>query len=318
MGLLYAIGALGAALLGYVFIGRRSAPAAPPRELPPPPPPPPPDPAPDPPPPAPIPRPPDPPSPPAPPPVPFPPLPPDGPVDQPPPNGGVVGPPGIQEWSAALAPGCMAKGIPLPYGLKWGDMESGWNPCAIGYPAAHGPDGMPLEMGVAQLYNPDDLDLISPKLTGTELRAYCVPGDQHSILYKGKVIKGFSQALTRRLRPDEIRRQADAMVALIARSMRSATSDLASIGAGPGWSPSGRDYWRLVKLQHGLPILSRQGLPKVKKLLGRPPASWSEFKSALDRVKFDPDIERKYRSEFPRILLNAETCASVISAQNVG
>lgn len=317
MGLLYALGAIGAALLGYVFVGRRSAaPATPPRELPPPAPPP------DlPRPPAPVPPPTPPSQPPAPPPVPFPPLPPDGPVDQPS-TGGVVAPPGMQEWAAALAPGCVANGIPLPYGIKWLDMESGFNPCTIGYPSAHGPDGMPLELGVAQLYNPDDLGLISPPLTGAELRAYCVPGNQHSILYKGKIVKGFSQAMTRPIRPDELRRQADAAVALIARSMRSATKDLVAVGAGPAWSPSRRDYWRLVKLQHGLPLLSRQGLPKVTKLLGRPPASWSEFKDALGRVKFDPENEQKYRQQdpglIPRVILNAETCASVFSTQDVG
>ncbi len=52
--------------------------------------------------------------------------------------------PTLSQWGVAVTPGCLAAGIQVPYCLKWIDMESGGNPCAIGYPAARGPDGNPL------------------------------------------------------------------------------------------------------------------------------------------------------------------------------
>ncbi len=140
-----------------------------------------------------------------------------------------------------------------------------------------------------------------------------MPGDQHEIIWKGKVIRGFSKAMLRPMTPHEMRRQADATIRLIARCMTSATRDLVGVGAGSAWSPSGRSYWTLVKLQHGLPAISRQGLPAVTAKLGRPPADWSEFTRTLGDVRLDPDVEAKYRADFPRILENAQRCASVIS-----
>jgi hypothetical protein len=220
-----------------------------------------------------------------------------------------------------LAPGCLQHGIQLPYALKWGDLESGWNPCAIGYPPAHGrsPDGKqldaPLEMGVAQFYNPDDL--VRLKLTGKQLRAYCVPGDQHESIYKGKKVRGFSQEMSRNLTDAEIQDQADGAVGLIKKSMSSATHDLMSVGAGSSWSPSTRNYWTLVKLQHGLPEVSSRGLPLVKAHLGRAPRDWSEFRTALSSIKFPTAMEQKYRGDLPRILDNAEECASAFSERSI-
>ena len=80
----------------------------------------------------------------------------------------------VARWTALLVPGCLANGIQLPYALKWIEIESGGNPCAIGDPSQRGPDGQPRELGIAQLHNPDDLRRVG--VTGAELRAYCVPG----------------------------------------------------------------------------------------------------------------------------------------------
>lgn len=216
-------------------------------------------------------------------------------------------PPGMGTWQSAMTPRCLEFGIQPGYAAQWVRMESGGNPCAVGYPPAHGPDGNPKEIGIAQFYNPDDLDALG--LTGSELRAYCVPGDQHPTVYKNKRVIGFSQDMTRAMTPAEIARQADATVALIRRSMASATRDLTAAHAGAAWSPRHRDYWAVVKLQHGLPQISRLGFAAAARMLGRPPAGWAEFRRAVDRIKLDPENEKKYREYIPAIMENAERCA---------
>jgi len=239
------------------------------------------------------------------------------PAPVPPSSTDTVLPPPLEQWRAYLAPGAAAHGIQLPYGLKWIDMESGGNPCAIGYPAAKGPDGNPKEMGIAQLYNPDDLQRFGA--TGAELRAYCVPGDQHDVVYKGKTIKGFSQALARPLTAAEMQRQADLAVDLMSSSMIAATHDLTSIQASSAWSPSTRNYWALVKLQHGLPALSREGLPRVAAFLKRPPSSFKEFRTLIENgsVKLDDETEKEYRADYARVFDNAEECASAFTEPSV-
>jgi hypothetical protein len=170
---------------------------------------------------------------------------------------------------------------------------------------------MPLELGIAQIYNPDDLGLVSPRLTGAELRAYCVPGSQHEVVFKNKIVLGFSKQMARPISPEEMGRQAQAAIQLVRRCAAHATRDLASIDAGPRWSPDGMSFWAIAKLHHGLPELARQGLAAVTKKLGRPPAGWSEFRANLSGVKLEANVE-KYREDFTRILDNAQACASAI------
>ncbi len=220
-----------------------------------------------------------------------------------------VAPPSMVVWGQALAPQCQRAQIPLPYALQWLAIESGGNPCTVGDPRAHGPDGNPREVGVAQFYNPDDL--IRLRVTGTQLRAYCVPGDQHTVVYRGRAVRGFSQALSRPLTPAEVAQQAEMTVDLIQRCRTTATADLTAVHAGPTWSPDRRDFWALVKLQHGLPGISRAGLPAVTRKLGRPPKDWKEFADTLSSVTLDPETE-KYRAQFPTILDNAERCARAV------
>ncbi len=226
---------------------------------------------------------------------------------------------GVAQWAPFLAPGCLKHGIPLVYALKWVDLESGGNACEVGYPPAHGTGGpwpnAPREMGIVQFYNPDDLQALG--LTGDALRAYCVPGDQHQTVFNGKVVRGFSQTASRALTPAEKIQQADGAVGLIKQSMTSATRDLIGVRAGPAWSPSTRNYWAIVKLQHGLPQVSHVGLPAVTEHLGRPPSGWHEFRQTLANVKLDPATEKKYRGDFERVLDNAEACASVVTEEAV-
>ncbi len=213
--------------------------------------------------------------------------------------------PSLKTWGLAITPYAALYNIQVPYVLRWLDEESGGNPCAIGYPPAHGPDGNPREMGIAQFYNPDDLAALG--MTGNQLRAYCVPGDQHSIMYKGKLVKGFSSSLLRPLTKAEMEVQAKGTIGLIAKSMKAATADLMNVNAGTSWSRLTRNYWNLVKLQHGLPGISRSGLPAVTKYLGHAPYSWNEFRNNISKVKLDTETE-KYRGEFDAIFANAEKC----------
>lgn len=226
-------------------------------------------------------------------------------LSPPPPGIGPVAPPRTQDWSTALAPGCLRAGIQLTYALRWVAEESGGNPCAVGNPEERGPDGYPKEMGIAQLYNPDDLTVVDPPLSSYELRAYCMPGDWHTSMYRHRVVRGFSQDLLRQLTAQEIQRQADGQVGLIARCERTARADLVAIGAAgePGWSRDRRSYWALVKLQHGDPVLSRQGLPAVRRKLGRPPRDWAEFAANLAAAL------PKYAGVAAVVLHNAEACA---------
>lgn len=217
-------------------------------------------------------------------------------------------PPSMSDWARTLAPLCLAAGIPTAFAVKWIAMESGGNPCAVGYPPDHGPDGLPRELGIAQLYNPDDLDVVDPSLTGTELRACCVPGDQHETRYKGKVVRGFSGNMARPITEHEVSRQAAGAVGLIARSARAATKALTAVHAGPAWSVTTRDYWAMVKLRHALPVVVTTGLPGVVDKLGRPPQSWAEFARVCLTVRFRPEVAAKV----PGALSNAERCASVL------
>ena len=59
--------------------------------------------------------------------------------------------------------------LDVEFVLKWIEVESNGNPCAVGSLKAFGPDGNPREMGIGQFYNPDDV--VRLKLTGSELRA---------------------------------------------------------------------------------------------------------------------------------------------------
>jgi len=182
--------------------------------------------------------------------------------------------------------------LDVEFVLKWIEVESNGNPCAVGSFKSFGPDGNPLEMGIGQFYNPDDL--VRLKLTGSELRAYCIPGTQRA-----------SRVLT----PTEMTRQAQAMIDLIKSCQASATNDLRSVGAT--WSPRGRDFYKLTKLQHGLPGLPRMGMPAVTKKLGHAPRDWQEFRTTLASVKLDSNTE-KYRDGFAKILNNAEKTAAVV------
>lgn len=223
-------------------------------------------------------------------------------------------PPSMADWSRVFSPLVERYGVPLAFVLRWVQHESGGNPCSIGVPDARGPDGMPRELGIAQWYNPSDLNRLG--LSSYGVRAMCEPGDQHPRVYKGRQTRGFSERMIRRMTPEEMVEQAKATLGKIVESVAAARVDMAKAAVEPAgaWGPSSPGFWALVKLQHGLPGISR-GLPKVRAALGRPPKDWKEFRAAVTTgvATLDPGTE-KYRSEYPRIFDNAEDSGRVVGS----
>jgi len=213
-------------------------------------------------------------------------------------------PPSVDQWAPALREPCAARGIPELYALRWIAMESGGNPCAIGNPAEAGPDGQPREVGLAQSYNPDDL--AAAGISAGEVRAYCVRGRNNTVTYKGHVVQGFSDRMTRELTEAELAQQAQLAAATIARAMDGAARKMRAAGAS--WPE--RDWWALVKLQHNLPGLA-SGVAVVARALGRAPASWREFRDHALSVVYDPQTEL-HRADFPHELDIAERAAEVV------
>ncbi len=209
-------------------------------------------------------------------------------------------------WIPPLSVYAAMANVPLPFALAWIEEESGGNPCAIGRADQKGPDGFPREMGIAQLYNPTDLREL--RLSSSALRAYCSidPNDLERVI--------------RPLTPAEISVQAKAAIDMVVKSRTAAEHAL--MAAGATWRSDSRDFWRLVKLVHGLPGLVN-GLSAVAKHLGRPPASWSEFRKAIEHdVKLDV-VTESYRNNPPKrinfsdIFDNAEKAAAGIQSKAV-
>ena len=48
------------------------------------------------------------------------------------------------------------------------------------------------------------------------------------------------------------------------------------------WDEKGKDFWSLVKMQHNLPSVPNQFIPKLR------PATWADFKAGV--LKERPDL----------------------------
>ena len=210
----------------------------------------------------------------------------------------------LDVWDPIVQALAIPEAIPVRFVKAWMDAESGGNPCAVGSITAKGPDGNPREMGLFQLYNPDDLKRVG--VTGSELRAYCVPG---------------TQRVSRKLTPAEMTTQVRAGIQLIKLSRSSAIAAIAKVGADFGRGP---DFWRFVKLAHALPALLNPGIVVVTKTLGRPPRDWAEFRKTAENIQWnslDPAYANiaKYQDagRFPAILDNAEKTGGVVPPEGV-
>jgi len=147
--------------------------------------------------------------------------------------------------------------------LKWIADESGGNPCAWGDPPPEGTaeDGNPREIGIGQLYNPDDFNRL--KITSSSLRAYCVPG---------------SQRLSRKLSPQEM---IDQVTYTVMEPIMWGMEKVDTLAAQYTLPWGEVDYWKLVKAPHALPGIINTGFPAVVKKLGRTPGDWNEFRQVL-------------------------------------
>lgn len=190
----------------------------------------------------------------------------------------------VTMWTPAVLPLAIKYGIPADFASAWMAVESAGRACAYGDAGAKGPDGNPKELGLFQIYNPDDLKLLNA--TGNELRAYCVPGTQKQ---------------SRDLTIEEIVRHVDLGMQLIKHCLNQAVAEL--VRNGIGWPADGRDIWRACKLYHALPSIVHNGFTAATKHLGYAPVSWFEFRKAY--VATNPSAA-KVGSLYWRALENAE------------
>ncbi len=199
-----------------------------------------------------------------------------------------VGPTVASQFDDAIASQAAAEGVPYAFAKAWMAKESGGNPCAFGSAKAFGPDGNPREMGLGQLYNPDDFDALGIDSAG--YRAYCTVG---------------TQTQSRSLTPDEESEQVRGLIGIITRCRTAARK------YNPGdWSEDSADFWRLVKLNHALPGLLH-GQSQVTAYLGRPAASWAEFRETVGQVQLDHGT-MVYSDSFDKLLNNAESTGGVV------
>jgi hypothetical protein len=154
---------------------------------------------------------------------------------------------GVESWRPLVTE--MADDIPVEVLLRWIKHESGGNPCSTGKIV----NGASIENGLFQLYSPDDDHIATP-------------AQLHGSFCSG-------QTCVRDLTLQEARIQVASGIAYIRICRERARAQLKQ--AGVTWDEVGSDFWSLVKMQHNLPSVPKQYIPKLR------PASWSEFKNGV-------------------------------------
>ena len=199
-------------------------------------------------------------------------------------------------------------GLLIRFAMAWLGVESSGNVCAVGELAATAPNGYPREIGLFQIYNPDDFAELG--VDPSELVSYCVrptPGGNNP------------QKLAHQMTAGQIARHINVGLEFIKRKRAYADHYLSLHGVP--WSTTGRDYWRAVKLAHALPVIVNTGLGQVASKLGRAPLSWQEFRSTYEtiqpRAKYRPDLAKagKQQDGYFRALDNAEWTGGQIPDQ---
>lgn len=226
-----------------------------------------------------------------------------------------------QFWAMQLAPLAAAQHIPLAFVTAAITEESQGNPCAIGNPEQYGKDGNPREIGPYQLYNAPDGssdDFTYLKISPVAMRVYCNPNKVPYTTRDGRHIMGPSQQVIRPLTDAEVAEVAAAIIGKVGQSRTYAAHY--AIESKLAWPSDGVDFWRLVKLVHGLPGLVNTGIHNVTAFLGRPPVSWAEYRHCIQsgQVHCDPNTE-KYRGSdgFASTFDNAEKATATMQGAAV-
>lgn len=154
---------------------------------------------------------------------------------------------GVESWRPLVTE--MAGDIPVEVLLRWIKHESGGNPCATGKIV----NGASIENGLFQLYSPDDDHIANP-------------AQLHGSFCSG-------QTCIRDLTLQETRIQVASGIAYVRICRERARAQLKQ--AGVTWDETGSDFWSLVKMQHNLPSVPKQYIPKLR------PSSWSDFKQGV-------------------------------------
>ncbi len=182
--------------------------------------------------------------------------------------------------------------IPVPFILKWIDVESGGSPCATG--GATAKDGTVREAGIFQFFYPDDYQRLG--LDVNTIRACC----------EG-IEKGHSQNCVRQMTDDEKNYQMAAGIKYIHVAMFKASNDLAVYGSNWNGSP---DYWKMVKMQHNAPGLALDWLKAFRKVEGFGARSFQEYR---DYVMTHPGLWGKYgKAKVLQILNNADKVGGAV------
>ncbi len=218
----------------------------------------------------------------------------------------------LTQWLPFVKVAAATAGIPWEFAYAWMGIESGGNPCAVGNRLITIPPGnYPREVGLFQIYNPDDFKELGIK--PDELCAYCVrpePG------------KPNPQKLSRQLTPNEIGRAMGIGMKFIGLKRKDA--DKYMMLSGVKWPVTSPDYWRMVKLPHALPVILNTGLSQVTRLLGRPPTNWQEFRGTYEKInpraRFDPAKARAKQEQdgYYRALENAEWTGGQVPDSGTG
>lgn len=180
--------------------------------------------------------------------------------------------------------------MPIDFLLAWIAHESGGRPCSIGacgdaagttVKCSYAGAQYVKEIGLFQLYfsTPTSTSPLTGGATYPELRAYC---------------SGLGQTQTRALTSAEQIRQINSGLNYVRYERDKTRNQLAVVGVDWG---SSKDFWKMVKLQHGLPSIPKAYLPKFKEKYGRGPTSWTEFVSIVPYLT---------NPLYAKVLLNAQ------------
>jgi len=219
----------------------------------------------------------------------------------------------IAVWRAPVAAAAANAGKPPSFAIAWLSIESGGNVCAVGEATATGPDGFPREVGLFQIYNPDDFRALGASASELVVGMCAIPspGPRQHKADDGGWADGSQrnpQHQIAALTEAQIARNVELGIALIAYKEKQIAPWLAAAKAA--WSTTSPDYWAAVKSYHAWPPIMNHWLGAVAKHLGRAPINWQEFRSALAAIEPTANYNAALKEQTPlyRGLENAEWC----------